>query len=75
VDTRGIVTTATKTEALAAESALTYVLRWRFEQLTRAGFSPDDATVLACDFEIDLHCALDLRRRGCPAELALRILR
>jgi hypothetical protein len=50
------------------------VLRWRFTQLLGAGYSPDDALELAVHTEVDLHQATDLRRRGCPAETAKRIL-
>jgi hypothetical protein len=50
------------------------VLRWRFTQLLGAGYFPDDALELAVHTEVDLHQATDLRRRGCPAETAKRIL-
>jgi hypothetical protein len=40
--------------------------RWRAEELERAGYAvrPD----------IDLHLAVDLLGRGCPPDLALKIL-
>lgn len=50
------------------------VLRWRFEQLVDAGYAAHDASVLALDVEVDLHAAIELLRRSCPAETALRIL-
>ncbi len=50
------------------------VMQWRIEELERAGYKPDDVLVIALDPTIDLHLAVDLVRRGCPHELALRIL-
>jgi hypothetical protein len=50
------------------------VMQWRIEELERAGYAPDDVLVIALDPSIDLHLAVDLVRRGCPHELALRIL-
>ena len=49
------------------------VLAWRLEGLLRAGYRPEQASKLArC--QVDLHLAVDLVRRGCPHELACRIL-
>jgi hypothetical protein len=39
-----------------------------------AGFAPPLAAVLAGDCNIDLHAVLELIDRGCPPELAARIL-
>lgn len=50
------------------------VERWRTEELLRAGFDLEAATLLAADPAVDLHSALDLVGRGCPPDLALRIL-
>jgi hypothetical protein len=50
------------------------VIHWRVDELERAGFAPEDVLRLALDPEVDLHLALDLVRRGCPHEMALRIL-
>ena len=47
---------------------------WRFEQLLRAGYEEEDATELAFHLDIDLHDAVALARRGCPSEIAARIL-
>ncbi len=47
---------------------------WRFEELIRAGFEPETAAELAARIDVDLHATLDLVRRGCPHELAARIL-
>jgi hypothetical protein len=50
------------------------ILHWRFESLVRAGYSVEDATVVASHVEIDLHFAVGLLRKGCPPETALKIL-
>jgi len=50
------------------------VVEWRREMLLGAGFAPELATRLARDRAIDVHAVLDLVDRGCPAELAARIL-
>jgi hypothetical protein len=50
------------------------VIRWRFDELARAGFDPSDALVLATHLEVDLHLAATLVSSGCPQETALRIL-
>ena len=50
------------------------VLRWRFDQLVKAGFAAGDAAVLASHVEVDLHRAAALLHRGCPQQIALRIL-
>jgi hypothetical protein len=50
------------------------VFRWRFDQLERAGYPGDAALDLAGRSDVDLHVALDLVKRGCPADLAFRIL-
>jgi hypothetical protein len=50
------------------------VIRWRAEQLLRAGYSRDDASMLAGRRDVDLHLATRLLASGCPQETALRIL-
>jgi hypothetical protein len=50
------------------------VERWRAEELIRAGYDPAAALDLAARPDIDLHTATDLLARGCPADLAARIL-
>lgn len=50
------------------------VLSWRIECLRDAGFEPPLARLLALDGRYDLHELLDLLDRGCPRELAVRIL-
>lgn len=50
------------------------VVRWRRERLLAAGFASEDATILALTRDIDLHALLALVDRGCPPQLARRIL-
>ena len=50
------------------------VLDWRIEELLRGGFPELLALEIAATIEIDLHAAIKLRQRGCPAETAARIL-
>jgi hypothetical protein len=47
---------------------------WRRDQLVRSGFSDELAGRLASDPEYDLHRLIELVERGCPPELAVRIL-
>ena len=47
---------------------------WRRDQLVHAGFSLPVATDLARDSGYDLHALIELVERGCPYELAVRIL-
>jgi hypothetical protein len=49
--------------------------RWRAEELERAGYGPAEAAELAGRHDVDLHLAVELLEKGCPPELALRILR
>jgi hypothetical protein len=57
------------------ETELERVERWRAEALERAGYPHDDARELAARPDVDLHEAIGLLERGCPAEVAVRILR
>ena len=50
------------------------VASWRRDILLRAGFDSDVAGELAQDARVDLHDMLELVDRGCPPELAARIL-
>jgi hypothetical protein len=43
-------------------------------QLLRAGFDPRQAAEIAAEPAIDLHALIELVERGCPPELAARIL-
>jgi hypothetical protein len=56
------------------ETELERVERWRTAELMRVGFPGDDAVALAARTEVDLHEAIELVQRGCPPELAVRIL-
>jgi hypothetical protein len=50
------------------------LLAWRIERLREAGLSDPLAYSVARDARYDLHQLLGLIDRGCPAELAARIL-
>jgi hypothetical protein len=50
------------------------VLAWRSDVLRHAGCEPVLAWELAADGDIDLHDLLNLIDRGCPPDLAARIL-
>ncbi len=47
---------------------------WRQEALERAGYGVSLAAELARSPHVDVHQAVELLRRGCPLELALKIL-
>jgi hypothetical protein len=50
------------------------VVEWRRGRLIAAGCPAGLATRLAEDSEIELHAVVELLDRGCPPELAARIL-
>jgi hypothetical protein len=50
------------------------VAEWRFRILREAGFPGGLAMELAREGQVDLHDLLRLVDRGCPPELAARIL-
>jgi hypothetical protein len=50
------------------------VAEWRRDRLLAAGFASALAAELARDRDIDLHAVLGLIDRGCPPELAARIV-
>ena len=56
------------------ETEAEMILRWRFDELVRAGYDIGSALLLASHVEVDLHDASSLLRRGCPSETALEIL-
>ncbi len=56
------------------ESESERIARWRAEELSRAGYDEIGAAELAGRLDVDLHLAIDLLERGCPAKTALRIL-
>jgi hypothetical protein len=60
-------------EGLNEETVLS-LIRCRLAELKRAGCDSPDCVVLAGRVDVDLEGAADLVARGCPADLALRIL-
>lgn len=50
------------------------VRAWRHGRLLDAGFPAPLADLVAADPRFDLHALLQLVDRGCPRELAVRIL-
>jgi hypothetical protein len=50
------------------------VVAWRIDRLRDAGFPVQLADTVARDAGYDVHAVLELTDRGCPAELAARIL-
>ena len=50
------------------------VMDWRFDRLTAVGFEIDTAVAIAPNRGYDLHALLALVGRGCPPQLAARIL-
>ena len=47
---------------------------WRRERLAENGFPRSLATLVARDRRFDLHALIELVERGCPPELAVRIV-
>jgi len=50
------------------------ILAWRRARLRKAGFEPGLAEQLSREYGVDLHALIELVERGCPPELAARIL-
>jgi hypothetical protein len=50
------------------------IASWRRGQLVAVGFEPALAGRIARDAAYDLHALIELVERGCPPELAVRIL-
>ncbi len=65
---------ASTTSGVLEKSERDQVVGWRMGELLAAGYEPEDALELALALRIDLHIAVDLPRRGCPHETAVRIL-
>jgi succinylglutamate desuccinylase len=59
---------------LVDQTEIERIERWRADELERAGFQPRAAGRLAVRHDVDLHTATDLLERGCPQDLALKIL-
>ena len=68
--------TAAELEAVEAGQADEFELVrcWRLEELLRAGYAEQDAVEVAFHLDIDLHYAANLVRRGCPSNIAARIV-
>jgi hypothetical protein len=62
------------TAEVDTQTELGQVEHWRAQELIRAGYPADGAAELASRHDIDLHHAVELLGRGCPVEVALRIL-
>lgn len=56
------------------DTELARIEDWRTEELQRAGYGRRAAGRLAARHDVDLHRAVELLERGCPPELALKIL-
>ena len=50
------------------------IARWRRERLAETGFPLPLARWIALDEQYDVHALIELVERGCPPELAVRIL-
>ncbi|HEU4450629.1 MAG TPA: hypothetical protein VFR63_11705 [Gaiellaceae bacterium] len=61
-------------ETATAAAEARSVVAWRRRQLRAAGFGCSLARSLARDGRVSLHALLSLVDRGCPPELAARIL-
>ncbi len=59
---------------LLLETESDRVTAWRACELLKAGYEPLVAVDLAEHNEVDLHFALELVERGCPHDLAAKIL-
>ncbi len=57
-----------------SERSVDEVVRWRREQLVESGFALPLAVRIAKNARYDLHALIELVERGCPPELAERIL-
>jgi hypothetical protein len=68
------MTTNTLTAPSRTESERDSVTSWRVERLLAAGYDAEASLVLALDRDVDLHLAVSLLERGCPADTALQIL-
>jgi hypothetical protein len=61
----------TRTESKSASDEL---VRWRRKQLVDSGFPLSLATRLAKDSRYDMHALIELVERGCPPDVAARIV-
>ena len=65
---------STHQRAINFGSAPDAVVAWRAERLSEAGLPRALARTIATDGDYDVHAVLELVDRGCPAQLAVRIL-
>jgi hypothetical protein len=72
-ESRVMSTTAAELD-LELDAETERVLLWREEELERVGYGRETARNLAERTYVDLHLAMDLLQRGCPADTAVRIL-
>jgi hypothetical protein len=70
----GVTAAVTTQVVLADQTERERVIRWRVEQLAKIGYSWPAAMVIAANTHVDLHRAVDLVRRGCCPDVAVRIL-
>jgi hypothetical protein len=63
-----------ETTTMSARASSDPIVDWRRGRLLHAGFATELAARLAEDYGVDLHALLNLVDRGCPPELAARIL-
>ncbi len=56
------------------ETEVERIERWRADELERAGYDCRAAAKLAIRHDVDLHLAVELIQRGCPTDVALKIL-
>jgi hypothetical protein len=71
---RVMTTTTEHLELLAESTEENLVTSWRLHVLLRAGYEEAQARSLALRRDVDLHEAVELVRRGCPPEVAYRIV-
>lgn len=72
-ESRVMSTTAAELD-LDLDAETERVLLWREEELERVGYGRETARDLAERTYVDLHLAMDLLQKGCPADTAVRIL-
>jgi hypothetical protein len=65
---------ATPTDHTVAAATSPDIMSWRECRLRQAGFDPARASELAREERIDFHSLLELIDRGCPPDLAARIV-
>jgi hypothetical protein len=61
-------------QSKSADQSTADLIAWRRRRLERAGFEMRLAERLSCDRRFHLHAVLELIDRGCPPELAARVL-